>query len=143
MRLYLLAGRRDGWAVRSLSGPMLDCSACALVLFPSSNTFFKLYLPSCNLPDFFHHCTFLHIASILIFLIFLILDLILLVLGAFRFSVICFSFTFFIHHRVEQSLEGKFKCGTRKKVHTHHISITKSSQFQITIQKSCHHILIT
>ena len=54
-------------------------------------------------------------------------------LGAFTLSVICFSFSFFIHHRAEQSVEGKFKCRARKKVHSNLISITKSSQFQAKI----------
>ena len=54
-------------------------------------------------------------------------------MGAFTLPVICFSFSFFIHHRAEQSVEGKFKCRARKKVHSNHISITKLSQFQAKI----------
>ena len=48
-------------------------------------------------------------------------------LRAFTLSAICFSDYDFIHHRVEQAVEGKFELGARKKVHIYHISITKLS----------------
>ena len=64
-------------------------------------------------------------------------------MGGSRLSAICFSENYFIHHRVEQAAEGKFKWETRKKVHIDHISITKLSQFPPPFLKSHHHILIT
>lgn len=62
---------------------------------------------------------------------------------AFTLSAICFSDYDFIHHRVEQAAEGKFKLGAKKKVHIYHISITKLSQIQATFLKNLYHILIT
>ena len=55
--------------------------------------------------------------------------------GGSRLSAICFSDNYFIHHRVEQASEGKFKWGARKKVHIDHISATKLPQFQATFLK--------
>ena len=70
IRLYLLAGRRDGWAVRSLSGPMLDCSACALVLFSFIKHFFQALFADLQSSTFFSplhffaHCIDLDIGPV-------------------------------------------------------------------------------